>query len=64
MIAVKGANRRIARDPAARHVKLVQEHERNEAKLRRAMKAWEKSYLALHRAERRLDKAWALHQDV
>jgi len=56
MIAVKGAPRSVKRDPGQKLAKLIEQHERNEAKLRRAMRAWDKSLLALRRAEKRLDK--------
>jgi septal ring factor EnvC (AmiA/AmiB activator) len=56
VIPVKGASKRVARDPGQRLAKLIEQHERNEAKLRRAMRAWDKSLLTLRRAERRLDK--------
>jgi hypothetical protein len=56
VIPVKGAPRRVARDPGQRLAKLIEQHERNEARLRRAMRAWDKSLVALRRAERRLDK--------
>lgn len=41
-----------------RYVKLLETHERNEAKLARVMRAWDKSRAALRRAEKRLDKRW------
>jgi hypothetical protein len=56
MIPVKNAPRRVAREPGQKLAKLIEQHERNEARLRRAMRAWDKSLLALRRAERRLDK--------
>jgi hypothetical protein len=56
VIAVKDAPRKVAKCPGARYAKLLAQHERNEAKLRRAMRAWDKSLVALRRAEKRLDK--------
>lgn len=39
-----------------RYAKLLEQHERNQSKLRRAFKAWEKTNAALRRAEKKLDK--------
>lgn len=42
-----------------RYAKLLEQHDRNQAKLRRAFRAWEKTNAALKRAEKRLDKLQA-----
>lgn len=42
-----------------RYAKLLEQHNRNQAKLRRAFRAWEKTNAALKRAEKRLDKLQA-----
>lgn len=59
MIAVKGANKRVARDPGARYAKLLDTHEQHCAELSRAMNRWQKSRKALAASEKRLDKAQA-----
>jgi hypothetical protein len=59
MIAVKGAPRRVARDPGASYAKLLATHEQHAAELSRAMNRWQKSRKALWAAEKRLDKAQA-----
>lgn len=56
-MAVKNTRGRAARCPGARYAKLLEQHERNEAKLARAVRAWDKSRAALRRAEKRLDRA-------
>jgi hypothetical protein len=59
MIPVKGAPRRVARDPGASYAKLLATHEQHAAELSRAMNRWQKSRKALVRGEKRLDKAQA-----
>jgi hypothetical protein len=54
--AVKGAPRKVARDPGARYAKLLATHEQHCAELSRAMNRWQKSRKALWAAEKRLDK--------
>jgi hypothetical protein len=56
VIAVKGASKRVARDPGARYAKLLATHEQHCAELSRAMNRWQKSRKALWAAEKRLDK--------
>jgi hypothetical protein len=58
VIAVKGANKRVARDPGARYAKLLATHEQHCAELSRAMNRWQKSRKALWAAEKRLDRAF------
>ena len=41
-----------------RYTRLLEQHLRNEARLARSMRAWDKTRAALRRAEKRLDKAW------
>ena len=59
MIAVKGASRRVARDPGKQFAAALDRHKQMEAELSRAFNRWQKSRLALHRLEKRLDKAQA-----
>ena len=59
MIAVRQTRGKAAKDPGAKYAKLLETHQRLEAELSRAMNRWQKSRLALWRAEKRLDKAWA-----
>lgn len=56
MIAVKGASRRVARDPGKQFAAALDRHKQMEAELSRAFNRWQKSRLALHRLEKRLDK--------
>jgi hypothetical protein len=56
MIAVKGADKRAARDPGAQYAKALDHHRRMEAELSRAQNRWQKSRAALYRLEKRLDK--------
>lgn len=58
MLAVKHTDRRVPKNIGARYAKLLAAHERAEAKLARAMRAWDKTRTALRRAERKLDQAW------
>lgn len=46
---------------AQRFTKLLTQHQRNEARLRRAFRAWEKTDAAMRRAEKRLEKQTADH---
>lgn len=63
MIAVKGADKRVRRDPGARYAKLLETHRRMEAELSRALNRWQKSRKALWAAEKRLDKEFAERAD-
>ena len=56
MIAVKGASRRVARDPGKQFAAALDRHKQMETELSRAFNRWQKSRLALHRLEKRLDK--------
>jgi hypothetical protein len=52
------AGRSKRRDLGAKYAQLLVVHHRNEARLARMMRAWDKSRAALRRAEKRLDKAF------
>ena len=52
------AGRSKRRDIGAKYAQLLVVHHRNEARLARIMRAWDKSRAALRRAEKRLDKAF------
>ena len=64
MIAVKGANKRVARDPGARYAKLLATHEQHIRELSFAMNRWQKSRKALIAAEKRLDKEFNREAEV
>jgi hypothetical protein len=64
VIAVKNANRKVARDPGARYAKLLDTHKRMEAELSRAMNRWQKSRKALWAAEKKLDAAFNREAEV
>jgi hypothetical protein len=64
VIAVKHTRGRTAACPGKRYAKLLAEHERAEAKLARAVRAWDKTRSALRRAERKLDAAMTTTDDV
>ena len=57
MIAVKGANRRVARDPGKLYGEALARHQQMEAELSRAVNRWQKSRRALHNLGKRLDRA-------
>lgn len=56
MIAVKGADRRVRRDPGVRYAKALEAHERNETDLTRAQNRWQKSRALVRRLEKKLDR--------
>jgi len=57
MVAAEPIDPRDSRGLAARrYAKLLEAHLRNEAKLARVVRAWDKSRAAVRRAEKRLDR--------
>lgn len=54
-----GSTERKEKLAAARHAKLLKAHLRNEARLARVMRAWDKSRTALARSEKRFDQDFA-----
>jgi hypothetical protein len=64
VIAVKHTKGRVTRDPGKLYAKALDDHKRMEAELSRAFNRWQKSRVALWRAEKRLDKAQAAAWDM
>lgn len=57
MVAAGSTETRAADAAARKYADLLDVHHRNEVRLARVLRAWDKSRAALRRAEKRLDKA-------